>query len=30
MFSQPQHVGVGQFSAHPVAGEPFVHATSVA
>jgi hypothetical protein len=29
MFSQPQHMGVGQFSAHPVAGEGYVHKLSI-
>ena len=30
MFSQPQHIGVVQFSARPVAGEGFVHYGSIA
>jgi hypothetical protein len=30
MFSQPQHIGVGQFSAHSVAGEGYAHYCSIA
>jgi hypothetical protein len=29
MFPQPQHMGVGQFSGHSVAGEGYVHQPSM-
>jgi len=28
MFSQPQHMGVGQFAAFPLPGKEYVHDTS--